>query len=165
MDLIQPLAARNNKRCLLYVLFVIEREADVLVGRANVVYIWCMWAAFWRLSDDLAKLHPSDCRLSNHTHTHGAGPTHGSLTHSLSLIYSVVQRDRGASQTIITGRSHIRCALLRCASTHTRSVSPARHSRGVVGRGRGGGRCPPTFLTGRRVPHSPTFLDWNSCKN
>jgi len=28
-----------------------------------------------------------------------------------------------------------------------------------------GGRRPCTFFDGRRVPHSPTFLDWNSCKS
>ena len=108
----------------------------------------CTFGVCGRLFGDSVMTWPSCIRPiadSATTHTHRAGPTHGSLTHSLSLIYSVVQRDRGASQTIITGRSHIRCALLRCASTHTRSVTPARHSRGVVGRGRGGDGVPPLF--------------------
>ena len=130
MDLIQPLAARNNKRCLLYVLFVIEREADVLVGRANVVYIWCMWAAFWRLSDDLAKLHPSDCRLSNHTHTH----TEPGLLTALSLTHSLLSTAScnvtEAHRKRLSPGVHTYAARCCAAPVHTQE---AFHQRGTAG--------------------------------
>ena len=38
-------------------------------------------------------------------------------------------------------------------------------SQGCSGAGTRGDGVPPLFSTGGRVPHSPTFLDWNSCKS
>jgi len=108
----------------------LEREADVLVGRANVVYIWCMWAAFWRLSDDLAKLHPSDCRLSNHTHTH----TEPGLLTALSLTHSLLSTAScnvtEAHRKRLSPAVHTYAARCCAAPVHTQE---ALHQRGTAG--------------------------------
>ena len=62
------------------------------------------------------------------------------------------------------GTIHARLDTAKCCSQHINWNELVWTDQGCSGAGTRGNGVPHFFRQGGRVPHSPTFLDWNSCK-